>query len=309
MDAMDTRWTELSDGLATLVERHAPSVVRVGRGRRAGSGLVWSPDGVVVTAAHVLGADDEVTVGLPDGSEARAEVVGADGATDLAVVRVSATGLPGVVWEEAPLRTGQLALSLSRPGRNPRAALGLVARLGDAFRTHAGGRIDRWVELDFGLFPGFSGSLVLDLGGRALGLASAGLARETALAVPPGTLRRVVRSLLDHGAVRRGWLGVATLPVKWPAAVERSGAPGSALLVTAVEPESPAARAGLFVGDLLLALDGVALAHVGDLFPLLEEERIGEVAVARIWRAGAAQEVEVTVGARGERAGGNGGKP
>ena len=292
-------WTELSDALVAAVKQAAGAVVRVD-GRRSGSssGVAWSADGTVVTASHGLEGDDEVEVGLPSGETTAAEVLGRDPSTDLAVLRVKAT-LTAVEWSDGSLDVGQLLLSVTRPGRGPKASLGLVSRLGDAWRTPWGGKLDRYVELDLGLHPGFSGGLVLDMAGRGVGLATAGVARGTPLAVPAATLRRVVKAILAHGGVRRGYLGVASVPVRVPAALAESTGQASALLITEVEGDSPAARAGLAVGDLLLALDGIAVGHTSDLLPLLEEERIGEQARARIARGGAVREVPLTVGARG----------
>ncbi|HET9598285.1 MAG TPA: S1C family serine protease [Anaeromyxobacteraceae bacterium] len=305
-------WMELSNELAALVKRAAASVVRVeGRRRGPASGTVWSADGTVVTTSHGLDWDDGVDVGLPSGEVARAEVVGRDPGTDLAVLRLppgAAAGLAAAEWSDGAIEPGQLALAVTRPGRGPRAALGVVARVGDGWRTSAGGKVDRWVELDFGGHPGFSGGLVLDLAGRAIGLGHGGLVRGEPLAVPAATLRRVVKAVLAHGGVRRGYLGVASLPVRLPAAVAQQCGQASGLLLTAVEDDSPAARAGLMVGDVLLALDGAAVGHLGDLLPLLEEERIGDAARARVVRGGGVIEVAVTIGVRGDRAQG-GGRP
>ena len=297
-------WMELSDGLAALAEQASASVVRVDGGRRpSGSGVAWSAD-TVVTASHWLDGEEEVEVGLPGGETASAEVAGRDPTTDLAVLRVKGGGLAAAGWSEAPPRVGGLALALTRPGRGPRASLALVSRVGDAFRTHAGGKLDRWVELDVSLFPGFSGGLVVDLAGRGLGLATAGVARGTPLAIPPATLRRVVKAILAHGGVRRGYLGVSSFPVRLPSALAAAAGQRSGLLLTAVEDDSPAARAGLTVGDVLLSLDGTAVGHMGDLLPLLEEERIGDAATARLARGGGVQELKVTIGVRGQGQGG-----
>ncbi|HEY6104535.1 MAG TPA: PDZ domain-containing protein, partial [Anaeromyxobacteraceae bacterium] len=143
-----------------------------------------------------------------------------------------------------------------------------------------------------------SGALVLDLAGRAVGMATAGLVRGTALVIPLPTLRRVVGQLLAHGQVRRGFLGVATVPVRLPASLEKSAGQAAALLVTTVEEGSPAARGGVLLGDALLAFGGTPLLHPGDLLPLLEEERVGQAVALRLLRAGEVREVAVTVGAR-----------
>ena len=296
-------WLDLSDALAAIVDKAAGAVVRVDGGRRAvGSGVAWSPD-VVVTASHWLDGEDEAEVGLASGEKASAEVVGRDPSTDLAVLRVKGGGLAPAEWSDAPVRVGQLALAVTRPGRAPKASLGLVSRVGEGFRTHAGGKVDAWVEIDVALHPGFSGGLVLDVAGRAIGLATAGLVRGTPLAVPAATLRRVAKAILAHGGVRRGYLGIASLPVRLPPAVEATAGQARGLLVTAVEEDSPASRAGVTVGDVLLAVDGAAVGDMSDLVPVLEEDRIGDVATARLCRGGAVQEVKVTIGARGGRGG------
>jgi S1-C subfamily serine protease len=293
---------ELSDALVAAVKAAGSAVVRVdGRRHGSASGVVWSPDGTIVTAAHGLDGDDEVEVGLASGDTAGARVVGRDGSTDVAVIRIEAGALPAPAWSDAALEVGQLVLSVTRPGRGPKAALGLVSRLGDAWRTASGGKVDRWVELDLALHPGFSGGLVLDLAGRGVGIATAGLARGTPLALPVATLRRVVKSILAHGGVRRGYLGIATLPAGLSAQLANQIGRRSALLVTAVEEDSPAGRAGLAVGDLLLSVDGTAVAELGDLLPLLEEERIGDVTRAQVARGGALHEVQLTIGVRGAR--------
>lgn len=294
----------LSRRTAALVSASSAHVVRVdGRRRGPASGVVWSSDGLIVTAHHVIERDEELEVGLPSGETVPATLVGRDPSTDLALLRASATGLAPAPWTDEPPATGELVLAISRPGVRPRASLGLLARTAGEFRAAGGGRVDRWVEASLELAPGLSGSLGVAAGGSAVGLASAGLVRGTVLVVPPSTLRRVADALLAHGAVRRGFLGVTTLPVRLPAPAAARAGQQSALLVSAVEDGSPADRAGLLLGDALLSLAGAPLAHAGDLLGLLEEERIGQSVPVRLVRAGEVRELPVTVGARGEGAG------
>jgi S1-C subfamily serine protease len=295
--------TQLSSQLAALAARGAAHVVRVeGRRRRQASGVVWSADGVIVTAHHTLDRDEEVEVGLPAGGTAPAEVLGRDPSTDLAALRVKASGLAPAGWaDESGILAGQLALGISRPGRSPRVSLGLVARAAGEFRAPRGGRIDRFLETTLDLHPGISGSLVLGPDGAALGLATAGLLRGAAMAVPPSTLRRVVKSILTHGEVRRGYLGLATHPVPLPPAVREATGEELALLVSGVEPDSPAARAGIALGDAILAVGGEALQDPCELLAILSEERIGDTVAVRLLRAGEVKEVPVTVGARTRR--------
>jgi len=291
----------LSEALSEITSRAAAWVVRVdGRRGSPASGAVLAPD-LVVAASHSVARDEEIEVGLPGGETVPAVLAGRDPATDLAVLRVGSGGLQPAEWSEAVPRVGQLVLELSRPGRGPRAALGLVGRVGPEWRTPSGGRVERYIELDLALRPGLSGSLVLDATGRALGLAAGGLLRGTALAMPPATVRRVSEAIVAHGGVRRGFLGVATMPVRLPQAAGLEAGQGVALLLTAVEPGSPAEQAGLALGDVLLSVEGTPLAHAGELLPFLEPERIGQPLAARAWRAGAVREVRLVVGTRAGR--------
>jgi S1-C subfamily serine protease len=290
---------QFSDSLAAVVERTAPAVVRVeGRRRGAASGVAWSED-VVVTTHHAL-EWDEVTVGLPEGKTDKAVLAGRDPGTDIAVLRVPGARLVPASWTDVDgLKVGHLVLSVSRPGRTAQARLGTVAALADSWRTPSGGKVDRYLQTDVSLHPGFSGSALVDVAGRVRGLNTSGLLRGTAAAMPTSTVRRVVESLLAHGHVRRGYLGIGAQPVRLPGGIE-AGGQVAALLVSSVQTDSPASRAGLMLGDVLLALDGHPLTHPADLLPLLDEDRIGTAARARVLRGGVVRDVEAVIGARGE---------
>jgi S1-C subfamily serine protease len=291
---------QLSESLAGTVERTAPSVVRVeGRRRRAASGVAWSED-VVVTAHHALEWDEDITVGLPDGkADNKVTLAGRDPGTDLAALRVPGARLSPATWTDVDgLKVGHLVLAVSRPGRTAQARLGIVSALADAWRTPSGGKVDRYLQTDLGLHAGFSGSALVDVSGRVRGLNTAGLLRGTATAMPTATVRRVVESLLAHGQVRRGYLGIGAQPVRLPADVEQRTGQGAALLVSSVQADSPAARAGLILGDVLVALDGHPLGHPADLLPLLDEDRIGSESRAKVLRGGELRDVPIVVGAR-----------
>jgi serine protease DegQ len=290
---------QVSETLAGVVERTAPSVVRVeGRRRRAASGIAWSED-VVVTAHHVLEWDEDITVGFPEGKADKAILAGRDPGTDLAVLRVQGAGLSPAAWTDVDgLKVGHLVLALSRPGRTVQARLGMVSALADGWRTPSGGKVDRYLQTDLALHSGFSGSALVDVAGGVRGLNTAGLLRGTATAMPTATVRRVVESLLAHGQVRRGYLGIGAQPVRLPADIEQRTGQAAALLVSSVQADSPAARAGLILGDVLVSLDGHPLGHPADLLPLLDEDRIGSESRARVLRGGELREVKVVVGAR-----------
>jgi S1-C subfamily serine protease len=292
---------DVSDALASLAETAAAGVVHVHARRRIGSsGVVWSSDGLVVTADHAVEIEDEISATLPSGESAPARLVGRDPGTDVALLRLETTGLTPPQWSaEGAARPGQVVLGVLRSPRTHRASLGIVGAAGGEWRAPAGGRLERYLETTLPLQPGFSGSLLLDAGGSGLGMNTTGLLRGMAMAVPHAALRRVVEALLAHGTIRRGYLGIGTYPVRLSTAVARQTGQDTGLIVLSVQPDSPAEKAGLTQGDVLIALDGRPTAHVGELHALLDEESVGREVAARIARAGAVEERRLTVGARG----------
>jgi S1-C subfamily serine protease len=294
---------DLSNALAAAVEGCGDSVVRVeGRPRSASSGVVWSADGTIITSHHALEWDEDVRVGMPDGRLLEATIVGRDPGTDVALLRVAASELRPPAWRDEAPRVGHILLALLRPGRTVRARLGIVSALGDAWRTRSGGRVDRYLQADVALEPGFSGGLFVDTAGRAVGLATTGLMRATPLALPPATLRRVSEALLAHGQVRRGFLGIGSYPVPLPVALSESQGQKGGLMLVSVQAETPAARAGLLLGDVILSVEGQIVSHPGDLLPFLDEDRVGTELGLKLLRAGGVLELRVTVGSRGAKA-------
>ncbi len=287
---------DLSRALSAAAAEAGRSVLRLDARQLPASAIVWSADGVLIAASHAIEDDDEVEVALPDGSARPARVVGRDPSTDLAALRVEAQGLVPVTWADASPGVGGLVLAVSRPGRSPRAALGALAAEGEGWRTHGGGRVERYLEADVGLHPGLSGGLLVDVDGRGLGLLTSGLLRGRAVALPPEALRRVVEGLLAHGAVRRGYLGVATLPVRLGAALAQTLGQPSGVLLTGVEPGSPADAAGLLLGDAVVSFDGRPVRDVGDLMALLDDERVDRDVPVRVVRAGRLEEHTVRIG-------------
>lgn len=295
---MPTILQDVSDALASAVETAGQSVVRVeGRKRLAGSGVVWSADGVIVTAHHVVRKEAGIEIGLPDGSAATATLVGRDPTTDLAVLRLESGGLAAPAWADLDgVKVGHLVLALGRPGRMVQATLGVVSALGQGWRTPPGGQIDRYLQTDVLMYPGFSGGPLVAAGGAVIGLNSSALLRGVSMAVPAPTVRRVVEALLQHGRMRRGYLGVAAQPVRLPEALHETLGQESGVLLVAVEPGSPAEQAGLALGDTIVALGGEPVRHMDDLLGALNGDRIGATVPVRIVRGGQVQELQVTVG-------------
>jgi len=285
--------------LSGAVAAAAPGILRVdARRRHPASGLVWSDDGVIVTANHVVRRDEDLSVGLGADDAVPATLVGRDPTTDLAVLRAAdglPTGAAAAPWDEgAELAVGQLALAVGRPGASAEASLALVSALGGAWRTAAGGSVDRWLRLDAVMYPGFSGGALVTAAGRVAGLVTSGLARGAALALPTPTLRRVVADILAHGSVRRARLGVGVQPVRLePALAARLGRE-TGVLVVSLDDEGPAAAAGLHVGDTLVALDGHPLRDLDDLMDALTGDRVGRALPITVVRAGAVEDHPIT---------------
>ena len=290
----------LSQSLASIVERVAPSIVRVeARRRRGATGIVWSAEGHIVTTSHAVEHEGPIQVGLADGRTVSAELIGRDASTDLALLKADATLLPPL--PPAPLeevKVGHLVVTVARPGRTARATLGMVSTHGEGWRTHAGGRVDRYLETDADLPPGFSGGALVDTQGRLIGLLTAAFSRTAAVVIPGDTLTRVTGALKEHGGVRRGYLGVGAYPVRLPQHLWASAGTEAGLVFLSVDPDGPAHKAGLLLGDVLVSLGGQSLHRVEDLLGYLGDEKVGTTVQARVLRAGELREVPLTVGKR-----------
>ncbi|MCS6843259.1 MAG: S1C family serine protease [Caldilineales bacterium] len=299
---MSSALQSLSDGLAAAVEAAGRSVVQVdARRRRPASGIVWSAEGLIVTASHVVETEDDIGIGLPDGRKVSASLVGRDLATDVALLRAAADGLQPATWIEADaLRVGQLVLAVARPGPDVQATLGVVSVVGPAWRTGAGGLVDRMLVTDVVMYPGFSGGALVDVAGRVVGMNSSALMRGASPALPVATLRRAVEALLAHGRVKRGYLGVSTQRVRLPAALQSQLGQETGLLVVTVLPDSPAERHGLFLGDTIVAVAGESVRRHDDLLAKLSGDRVGQAVPIRVVRGGQVLEVNVVVGEREE---------
>jgi S1-C subfamily serine protease len=287
------------EGFSSVIEKLEGSVVRVDARRRApASGFIYG-DGVIVTSNHAVESDEHIRVGLSGGTEVEATLVGRDPSTDLAVLKIPAHNLSPVSWaESSEARVGNFALALARPGERIQATLGIVRAIGSEFRTHEGGKIDRWMESDIDLPHGFSGGLLADVHGRVFGMNNSGLVRGRSVFVPGTTIQRVAESLLRGGRVQRGFLGVGSHPVHLPPKLEKIAGQTGGLIIVSVQPDGPSEQAGILLGDVLLALDGRAVTDVGALIGLLDEERIGKQSTLKILRAGELRDISVKVGSK-----------
>lgn len=293
---------QVSNDLADAVERAAASVVTVNARRRMpASGIVWNNAGLLVTANHVVERDEEITVGLPDGREVPATLLGRDQGSDLALLQAAATDLTPATRATADARVGHLVLAVGRPGPSgPMASFGSVSLVGGRWRRPRGGQIEGFIRADVAMLPGFSGGPLVDAQGAVLGLNSSTLGRGAGLTVPNKAIDAIIGALQTHGKVKRGYLGVAAHGVQLGAPLMSSLGlqQESGLLIVAVEPGSPAERDGLILGDIIIALNGEPVTDVEELQDRLSGEWVGQPLPIRVIRGGAAQELRVTIGER-----------
>ncbi|HEV2642303.1 MAG TPA: trypsin-like peptidase domain-containing protein [Candidatus Elarobacter sp.] len=279
----------LSNDIASTIERVASGVVAVeGRARIGFSGFYIKPD-LILTADHAL-ESDEIEIVRANGETATATVAGRDPSTDLALLRVQNPGVPLEFASPEALRVGAIVLAVARDDDGDLAAtMGVISAVGDAWRTWHGGEIDRFVRPDLSLYPRFSGSPLVDVTGRVIGLNTGGLSRRQTLTVPATTIERVVEALLTRGGrIPRGYLGVALQGVQ------------GGVIVLGVEPNSPADRGGLIVGDIIVALGGKAVEDADDVHAQLGAGTVGKQLALDVRRGGSPHQVQVTVGERPE---------
>ena len=290
--------TELSNEMAAAVAVAAPSVVQVQGRRRPASGLVYA-DGVVVTTVRAIGREDGLRVRAHDGTVVDAELGGWDPATGLAVLRASGLKATPITVANAPARVGHIALAVARSWSNAvTASAGIVSVIGGPLPTGRRRSIEEVIRTTAPMHDGFAGGAFLDTAGVLLGVATSTSIRGLHVVIPVAIAWKTAATLLEHGGLKRGYLGVAGQPVAVPGHQQAGGAGERALLIVAVTEGSPAAAAGVLVGDILLALDGHAIASPEDLLDLLGGHRVGQTVVARVSRGGVATDVPVTIGER-----------
>jgi len=292
----------LSNELAATVEDVGPSIVRMeSRRRLPASGIVWSADGVIVTAHHVVEREENITIGLADGETVSATLVGRDPTTDLAVLRIDTKNLSVPTWatfEAHSVQVGHLVLALGRPGKTVQATLGIISALSENWRTPGGSQLDYYLQTDVVMYPGFSGGPLVSAAGQVVGLNTSALLRGVSAAVPATSMRKVVEALLADGRIKRGYLGVSTQPVRLPAALSNQLNQETGLLLVAVEPDSPAEKGGLLLGDTIVALDDSVVRQHDDLLAQLGADRVNTEVSIRVIRGGQLQDVAVVIGER-----------
>ncbi len=296
-DTNNTTLADLSSQLVSAVERAGSATVSIHARRRIpSSGVIWRDD-VIVSASHTVRRDGEVPVTLPDGQRVTATVAGRDAGTDLIALRLpkgSAAAAPKSAQNQS--RVGALVLAIGRPGRNATASFGIVSAVVDGWRTEQGRRVDGLLRLDLSVYDGFSGGPLADSSGAVLGIDNSALARGAPMALPVGIVDAVLDELLERGHVRRPFIGVAVHPVALSAAVaQRHGLDGEgALVVLSIAEDSPAERAGILLGDVLVSAAGRRLRGPVDLLDTLSSVGGGSALELRYLRGGDIRTASVT---------------
>lgn len=296
------------------VELAAPGVVSIDVRKRgagpvhrspahagAGSGFVFAADGLVLTNSHVVEGASEIDVTLPDGGTHRADLIGHDPDTDVAVLRISAGDLAALAFGDSQaLRPGQLIIAIGNPyGFQHTVTTGVISALGRSLRARSGRLIEHVIQTDAALNPGNSGGPLVTSAGQVIGINTAIIAggQGISFAVPIRTVTAVLPALLRDGRVRRGYLGVAGQDVPVLRRVSRyHGLPqSSGVLVVSLEPDGPAGKAGLREGDIIVSLGDAPIAGLDDLHRALTEDRIGATVPLGVLRGSERVELSVRV--------------
>jgi S1-C subfamily serine protease len=290
---------QLSNQMANAVEKVSPSLVQVnGRQRQSASGIVFA-EGLILTADHVLEREEDITIQTHDKRTLSASFVGRDINTDLAVLKVADLNLPPVTAASGSARVGEYVLAVGRPsGEGLMASSGIVSAVGGPLRFKQGGTLEKYIQTDATPYPGFSGGPLVDAEGNVLGIVTTGLARGVTLVVPSSIAIAAANALATHGVIKRGYLGISSQPVELPATQRGGRENPQALLIVRVDPETPAAKGGILLGDIILTLDGQVVSSVEDLQSLLSGERVDKAVPVEIIRGGTLQTLQVTIGQR-----------
>jgi S1-C subfamily serine protease len=287
---------DLSSRLSTAVDKVGEHVVAIHARRRIpSSGVIWR-EGIIVSASHTVRRDGDVRVKLPSGDDIVAQVAGRDAATDLIVLRApDLKAKPAPRADAGAASVGSLVLAVGRPGRNVTASFGIVSADIEGWRGGSGARIEHVLRLDLAVYDGFSGGPLVAASGGVIGINNSAFARGGAAALPASVVDTVVDELLTRGHIRRPFIGVGVHPVALGSAlVKRNNLTHDvALVVVSIADGEAADAAGILLGDLLVAVDGQALARPSDLLDALSSVPDGGSVRVTVLRGGIPQEVTI----------------
>lgn len=293
----------LSNDLAAAVERAAASVVTVyGRQRMPATGIVWSADGLIVSANHVVERDEDIHIDTPDGQHLSTGVVGRDPNSDLVLLKLEGAGLTPATHATHEPKVGQLVLAVGRPGKSgPMASFGVVSLIGGkGGRDQRRNQLGNFLKTDAAMLPGFSGGPLVDAWGEILGLNSSTLGRGSGFTLPNATIDKIVTSLQQHGKVRRGFLGVSAQAVAVNDQLAESLGLESkkALVIVGLEAGGPAEQQGLYIGDIIVRVGGTSVGSVDQLMEQLSGDVVGQAVEIEVIRGGERMSKSIVAGER-----------
>lgn len=294
-------FTELSEAMADAAERAGQSTVLVDARRRIpASGIAIAKD-LILTADHVVERDEDIRILLGNGTETTARLAGRDPGTDLAVLKLdSAQAAPAQV-AKTPARVGQFVLAIARPSKNGiESSFGTVNAIGGPVRTGRGGMLEQYIKTDVVSYPGFSGGPLINGEGQVYGINTSGFRSGGAITIPAAVAWKTAEALAKHGKIKRGYLGIRSQTVNIPAEArsQLKREQDTGLLIVGLEPESPAGKGGIMVGDILVGVAGQPIEHHDELFARLSGDVVGKSTPLDVLRGGKLQVVNVVVGER-----------
>ncbi|MGF1480242.1 MAG: S1C family serine protease [Cyanophyceae cyanobacterium] len=302
LTSTDNLLSALSKSIADTVQTVGQSVVAVHGSRRSSSGIHWQP-GIIVTSDEMIKREEAMTVTLPSGQTVPVTVAGRDASTDVAVLKLLGEELPPTanIGQPTALQVGHLVLAVGRSREQGlSASLGAISLLGQSWQSMRGGLIDQLIRPDLTLYSEGAGGPLVDAGGTVVGFNTFG-PRRSVLTIPATTVQRVLDQLLKQGRVARGYLGLGMQPVALPDTLSRRFSLSSqrGVIVVSVESGGPGDRSGIFLGDVLVAINGTAVTDTGDIQAVLGPQSVGQTLAVQLLRGGELIEVSLEVGERG----------
>ena len=295
-------FTELSDAMADAAERAGSYTVLVDARRRfPASGIAFAKD-MILTAGHVVEREEDIKILLGDGKELTARLVGRDPGTDLAVLKLDSASASPANLAKSPARVGQFVLALGRPSSNGiETSFGTVNKIGGPVRTGRGGMLEQYIKTDIVSYPGFSGGPLINGEGELFGINTSGFGMGgEAITIPTDVAWKVAETLAKHGKIQRGFIGIRSQTVNLSTDVQSqlNREQETGLLVVGIEKDSPAEKAGMMIGDILVGVAGVAVEHHDELFTRLSGDVVGKPTLMEVLRGGVLQSLNVVVGER-----------
>jgi len=313
--------SDFSTQITNAVQTVAPSVVAIdARPRVATSGIVWRTGGVIVSTNHTIHRDDNINIVFDDGRTAKASLIGRDAGTDIAVLKIDDEEIakslkPADIAETPEIKVGNVVLAVGRTNAQAgavTASFGIINSVGGAWRTWRGDEIERFLSLDLVIRLGFSGGALINADGKVLGVNTSAFGRGLALMIPSETVNRVVDVLLTQGRIARPYLGIGrfqAVPISETLRQRLNLEQLSGLMILTVEADGAAEKAGILIGDILLAIDEKPMLEPMDVQAALWGKEAGNTVKAKLLRGGEPKELEIVLGERpvresGERHGG-----